>query len=115
MLLAAADAGVPRALVPADNEDEAALVDKIEVGIVRCLVDAAAMLEGRRKFVTPRRKDFDLELEADSDLSEVRGQFTAKRALEIAAAGRHNLLLMGPPGCGKTLLARGHSAAAVLC
>ena len=94
MLLAAADAGVPRALVPADNEDEAALVDKIEVGIVRCLVDAAAMLEGRRKFVTPRRKDFDLELEADSDLSEVRGQFTAKRALEIAAAGRHNLLML---------------------
>ncbi|NLY29741.1 MAG: YifB family Mg chelatase-like AAA ATPase [Firmicutes bacterium] len=106
MLLAAAEAGVPRALVPADNEEEAALVDQIEVGIVRHLVDAAAMLEGRSKFITPRPRDFDLETAVNSDLSEVRGQLTAKRALEIAAAGRHSLLLMGPPGCGKTLLAR---------
>ena len=63
---------------PADNEDEAALVDKIEVGIVRCLVDAAAMLEGRRKFVTPRRKDFDLELEADRTFRRFGGSSPPK-------------------------------------
>ncbi|NLJ69767.1 MAG: YifB family Mg chelatase-like AAA ATPase [Firmicutes bacterium] len=106
MLMAAAEAGVPRALVPADNEEEAALAADLEVGTVRHLQDAAAMLEGRSRFITPSPREFSLEVEIDRDLAEMRGQFTAKRALEIAAAGGHNLLLIGPPGCGKTLLAR---------
>ncbi len=94
MLMAAAEAGVPRALVPADNEEEAALAADLEVGTVRHLQDAAAMLEGRSRFITPSPREFSLEVEIDRDLAEMRGQFTAKRALEIAAAGGHNLLML---------------------
>ncbi len=106
MLMAAATAGVLRALVPHDNEPEAGLVDDVEVGVVRHLREAVDILQGHKEFPHPSPIDFDSEPRVTFDLEEVRGQLSAKRALEIAAAGRHNLLLLGPPGCGKTLLAR---------
>ncbi|NMB11911.1 MAG: ATP-binding protein, partial [Firmicutes bacterium] len=106
MVLAAAPAGVFRALVPTDNEQEASLASGVEVGIVSHLREAVAVLEGNRELVSPRKVHFETEPNAEVDLVEVRGQLSARRALEIAAAGAHNLLLLGPPGCGKTLLAR---------
>jgi len=105
-LLGARERGVSRVIVPAANEAEASLVDGIEIGIARTLADLVEALKGER--VLPRAST---KLEASQslaleDLGEVRGQSNGRRALEIAAAGAHNLLFMGPPGGGKTMLAR---------
>ena len=107
-LRGAARRGVKRAIVPRDNAREAASVPGLEVGVCDHLGDLL------RHFMTgeplegpgdppPYTPVFG---PANLDLSDVRGQHGARRALEIAAAGAHNLLFMGPPGAGKTMLAR---------
>lgn len=106
MVMAAAPAGVFRALVPAGNEEEAGLASGVQVGIVSHLREAVGTLDGSLELVPPRGAHFESRPEVQPDLVEVRGQLFARRALEIAAAGGHNLLFLGPPGCGKTLLAR---------
>jgi magnesium chelatase family protein len=90
-------------IVPAPNGPEAALSSGGEVLTARTLLEVCAALEGRRELppaVAPPPRG-----EQGPDLADVRGQAHARRALEIAAAGNHHLLLIGPPGCGKTLLA----------
>jgi magnesium chelatase family protein len=109
--MAARDAGRPRLLVPRADAREAALVEGIEVVGVSTLADVVALgagAEGHARTVVDRELVL-AALEAtrpDADLREVRGQALARRALEISAAGGHNLLLTGPPGAGKTMLAR---------
>lgn len=99
--------GVRRAIVPERNAAEAALVAGIDVRIAATLADIVEHCAARRSLPNARRGDFRPELGDElGDLSQVRGQASARRALEIAAAGSHNLLLLGPPGGGKTLLAR---------
>ena len=99
-----------RLLVPAANADEAALVEGIEVIALSSLADVGAMAKGLP--VEPHRLDGAALLKQGQtrwrgpDLAEVRGQASARRALEIAAAGGHHLLLTGPPGAGKSMLAR---------
>ncbi|HSM10837.1 MAG TPA: magnesium chelatase domain-containing protein, partial [Lysobacter sp.] len=100
--LAAADAG-HKLIVPLGNGAEAALASRVEACTARTLLEVCAMLEGRKP-LPPAKALPTLRLRGP-DLVDVRGQPHARRALEIAAAGGHHLLLIGPPGCGKTLLA----------
>ncbi len=93
-------------LLPASSGPEAAVVPDLESGVVSSLAEAAAVLNGERTAETPGPAACQPPAaDTDRDLADIRGQRNAKRALEIAAAGQHNLLLVGPPGAGKTLLA----------
>jgi len=110
MAMAAAEqAGLRGMLVPGDSAAEAAVVEGVEVIGVASLAQAVGFLTGQIDIEpTPSRLD-ELFRELSSyevDFSDVRGQEMAKRALTVAAAGGHNLLMVGPPGSGKTMLAK---------
>ncbi|MCW5875614.1 MAG: YifB family Mg chelatase-like AAA ATPase [Anaerolineales bacterium] len=109
MAALAREQGIRRLFVPAEDAAEAALIPDLEVIPVSGLAELVAHLCGQT-LIPPYQADAPREEAAEeqayTDLQEVKGQEHIKRALEVAAAGGHNLLMVGPPGAGKTLMAR---------
>lgn len=108
IVLAAREAGIRKCILPKVNASEGALAEDIEVVGVETLKETVEYLNGTKeiKKVSKSKMNEEFEEEVENDYAEIYGQETVKRAVEVAVAGGHNLLMIGPPGSGKTMIAK---------
>lgn len=109
MLISAVQQGEKTFVIPKDNAGEAVFIEGATIYAVETLRDAVELLTGQKEMepLVIRSWKNDLKFQhSDNDFKYIKGQYAAKRAMEIAVAGGHNIIMIGPPGAGKTMLAR---------